>query len=184
MRNPVVEKILNQTVNVVNQIIEEYGKPDEVRVELARELKKSADERSKMTRGIAEATRRNDDIKKLITKEFGIPNPTKNDVIRYRLYEELAKNGYKTIFTNRKVNKGDIFSKKIDIEHIIPKALVFDDSFSNKTLAFREVNIKKDRNTAIDFVTESNFIGVEDYKARVESLLKMALFRLLNARNC
>lgn len=172
LRNPVVEKILNQTVNVVNQIIEEYGKPDEVRVELARELKKSADERSKMTRGIAEATRRNDDIKKLITKEFGIPNPTKNDVIRYRLYEELAKNGYKTIFTNRKVNKGDIFSKKIDIEHIIPKALVFDDSFSNKTLAFREVNIKKDRNTAIDFVTESNFIGVEDYKARVESLFK------------
>ncbi|WP_394364234.1 type II CRISPR RNA-guided endonuclease Cas9, partial [Formosa algae] len=40
LRNPVVEKILNQLVNVVNQIIDSYGKPDEIRIELARELKK------------------------------------------------------------------------------------------------------------------------------------------------
>ena len=40
LRNPVVEKILNQLVNVVNAIIEQYGKPDEIRIELARELKK------------------------------------------------------------------------------------------------------------------------------------------------
>jgi CRISPR-associated endonuclease Csn1 len=172
LRNPVVEKILNQTVNVVNQIIDVYGKPDEIRIELARELKKSADERSKMTRNIAEATKRNLDIKKLIVKDFGIPNPTKNDVVRYRLYEELASNGYKTLFTNRKINREDIFSKKIDIEHIIPKALVFDDSFSNKTLAFREVNIEKANTTAFDFINNSNHSGIEDYKLRVESLFK------------
>ncbi len=40
-RNPVVEKILSQMVNVINTIIEAYGRPDEIRVELARELKKS-----------------------------------------------------------------------------------------------------------------------------------------------
>ncbi len=40
LRNPVVEKILNQLVNVVNAIIEDknLGNPDEIRVELAREL--------------------------------------------------------------------------------------------------------------------------------------------------
>ncbi|WP_431164005.1 type II CRISPR RNA-guided endonuclease Cas9, partial [Flagellimonas beolgyonensis] len=54
LRNPVVEKILNQMVNVVNQIIETYGKPDEVRIELARELKKSAKERAEMAKGIGE----------------------------------------------------------------------------------------------------------------------------------
>lgn len=42
LRNPVVEKILNQMVNVINAIIDDpqLGKPDEIRVELARELKK------------------------------------------------------------------------------------------------------------------------------------------------
>ena len=42
LRNPVVEKILNQMINVINAIIDTYGKPDEIRIELARELKKSA----------------------------------------------------------------------------------------------------------------------------------------------
>lgn len=42
LRNPVVEKILNQMVNVINAIITTYGKPDEIRIELARELKKNA----------------------------------------------------------------------------------------------------------------------------------------------
>jgi CRISPR-associated endonuclease Csn1 len=41
LRQPVVEKILNQMVNVVNAIIEAHGKPDEIRIELARELKQS-----------------------------------------------------------------------------------------------------------------------------------------------
>jgi CRISPR-associated endonuclease Csn1 len=41
LRNPVVEKILNQMINVINAIINDpnMGKPDEIRVELARELK-------------------------------------------------------------------------------------------------------------------------------------------------
>jgi CRISPR-associated endonuclease Csn1 len=46
LRQPVVEKILNQMINVVNAIIDEYGKPDEIRVELARELKSSKYERN------------------------------------------------------------------------------------------------------------------------------------------
>ena len=32
-------------INLVNKLIEKYGKPDEIRVELARELKQSKDER-------------------------------------------------------------------------------------------------------------------------------------------
>ena len=47
LRNPVVEKILNQMINVINTIVTEYGKPDEIRIEMARELKSSAAEREK-----------------------------------------------------------------------------------------------------------------------------------------
>ncbi|MEN8815597.1 MAG: type II CRISPR RNA-guided endonuclease Cas9 [Nonlabens sp.] len=172
LRNPVVEKILNQMVNVVNQVIETYGKPDEIRIELARELKKSAKERADMTKGIADATKRNEDLKKHITKTFGIPNPTKNDVIRYRLFLELEKNGFKDIFRNQPIKHEDLFSKKIDIEHIIPKALTYDDSFSNKTLAFREDNLKKADRTAIDFITNEYASSIDDYSQRVEMLYK------------
>lgn len=170
LRNPVVEKILNQMVNLVNQVIDNYGKPDEVRVELARELKKSAKERKEVTAFITKRTKENEQIKKLIVSEFGIPNPTKNDVVKYRLYEELKSLGYKTVFTNTYIPKEKLFSKEIDIEHIIPKALLFDDSFSNKTLAYREVNLKKRDRTALDFITSDYNADIENYKNRVESL--------------
>ncbi|EIJ37917.1 CRISPR-associated protein Cas9/Csn1, subtype II/NMEMI [Galbibacter orientalis DSM 19592] len=172
LRNPVVEKILNQMVNVVNQVIETYGKPDEIRIELTRELKKSAKERANMTKSIADATRRNDDYRKTIIKEFGIPNPTKSDVVRYRLWQELASRGYKDIFTDTEIKPQELFSNKIDIEHIIPKALLFDDSFSNKTLAFKKDNLKKANRTAYDFIANDYAPNLENYIERVESLHK------------
>ncbi len=170
LRNPVVEKILNQMINVVNQIVDEYGKPDEIRIELARELKKSAKERGDMTKNINEATRRNDNIRKRITQEFGIVNPTKNDVIRLRLWDELAVNGYKDVFRGKEISPKDLFTGLIEIEHIIPKALLFDDSFSNKTLAFSSDNKDKGKRTALDFITEDYKSDLNDFKTRVEDL--------------
>ena len=172
LRNPVVEKILNQMVNVVNQVIATYGKPDAIRIELARELKKSAKERAKMSKGIADATRRNEEIKKIITQRFAIPNPTKTDVVRYRLWQELEPRGHKDLFTDTYIPPEKIFSSEIDIEHIIPKTLLFDDSFSNKTLSYKNTNLKKANRTAIDFITQDFQSEVEAYIKRVETMHK------------
>lgn len=173
LRNPVVEKILNQMVNVINQVIDTYGKPDEVRIELARELKKSADERAEMTAGIGRATKINEEIKtKIIPEKFGIPNPTRNDIIRYKLWKELESRGYKDLFRNKQIKDQDLFSKSIDIEHIIPRSLLFDDSFSNKTLAFKDDNIQKGGRTAFDFMSQDYAIDLSSYETRVENLFK------------
>ena len=172
LRNPVVEKILNQMVNLVNQLIDTYGKPDAIRIELARELKKSAKERADMTKGIADATRRNDEIKKIIRQKSGIPNPTKSDVVRYRLWQELEPRGHKDLFTDTYIPLEKIFSSEIDIEHIIPKALLFDDSFSNKTLSYKSVNLKKGNRTALDFIAQDYHSKLEDYTKRVETMYK------------
>jgi CRISPR-associated endonuclease Csn1 len=172
LRNPVVEKILNQMVNLVNQVIEEYGKPDEVRIELARELKNTSAERERMSKDIAEATRRNEDIKKLIIKEFGIPNPTKTDIVRYRLWDELSSRSYKTIFTELYIPKEKLFSKDIEIEHIIPQALLFDDSFSNKTLAYHSENQQKSNRTAYDYICQDYINNKIDFENRIDAWYK------------
>ncbi|WP_420515455.1 HNH endonuclease domain-containing protein, partial [Klebsiella pneumoniae] len=52
------------------------------------------------------------------------------------------------------MSREKLFSKEFDIEHIIPQARLFDDSFSNKTLEARSVNIEKGNKTAYDFVKE------------------------------
>ena len=171
LRNPVVEKILNQLVNVVNALIKEYDTPDEIRVELARELKKNAKERERLTNEINKSTAAHEKIREILMTEFNIAHVSRNDIIRYKLYMELKDNGFKTLYSNKYIPKEKLFSKEIDIEHIIPQAKLFDDSFSNKTIEYREVNIKKGNLTACDYVLqEYGDAGLEDYKARLLSL--------------
>jgi CRISPR-associated endonuclease Csn1 len=173
LRNPVVEKILNQLINVVNAILEdeEMGRPDEVRIELARELKKNAKQRKEMTSAIGKATRQHEEYREIIKKEFGLPYVSKNDLIRYKLFKELDANGGKTIYSNTKIKPEDLFTNKYDIEHIIPKSRLFDDSFSNKTLELRDVNLKKGDLTAMDYM-QNNFkeSDIQKYRNRIEHL--------------
>ena len=173
LRNPVVEKILNQMVNVVNAVVEKYGKPDEIRIELARELKSSAKERKNATTAISEANKKNESIREILIKTFGIKNPSRNDIIRYKLYEELEKNGYKTLYSNTYIPREELFTNKFNIEHIIPQACLFDDSFSNKTLEAMGINIEKGKDTAFDYIqTKYGDEGIVQFKGRIDSLYK------------
>ena len=175
LRNPVVEKILNQMVNVVNAIVDEYGKPDEVRIELARELKKSAKEREEMTKSINESTRLHEEYVKVLQGEpFYLEHVSRNDIIRYKLYKELESNGYHTLYTDTYIPCEKLFSKEFDIEHIIPQAKLFDDSFSNKTLEARQANLDKSNTTAFDFVASKygDDFAEGNYKLRIEKLYK------------
>ena len=173
LRNPVVEKILNQMVNVINELIKTYGSFDEIRVELARELKKSQKEREELTKSIATATKETENIRNILQREFGMSHVSRNDIIRYRLYEELKDNGYKTLYSDTYIPREKIFSKEFDIEHIIPKARLFDDSFSNKTLEVRSINIEKGNKTAYDFVAEKyGEEALQAYVNRCETLFK------------
>ncbi len=173
LRNPVVEKILNQMIHVVNSVIDTYGKPDEIRIELARELKKSAKEREEMTRAINKTTAEHEKYRTILQEEFGIKKPTKNDIIRYKLYLELGTNDYKTLYSNTYIPREKLFSKEFDIEHIIPQARLFDNSLSNKTIESRSVNIDKGNTTAFDYVSQKyGESGIEEYKMRIENLYK------------
>jgi len=172
LRNPVVEKILNQMVNVVNGIVDTYGKPDEIRIELARELKKSAKEREEMTKSINDTTRLHEEYVKVLQGEpFHLDHVSRKDIVRYKLYLELKDNGFKTLYSNTYIPQEKLFSKEFDIEHIIPQAKLFDDSFSNKTIEVRQVNLDKGNATAYDFVlSKYGDESLVDYVKRVERL--------------
>ena len=173
LRNPVVEKILNQMINVVNTAIDSFGKPDEIRIELARELKKSAKEREELTAAISKSTTDHEKYKATLQKEFGLTHVSRNDIIRYKLYLELEHTGFHTLYSNTYIGPTKLFSKEFDIEHIIPQSRLFDDSFSNKTLESRSVNIEKGNETAIDYIkNKQSENGLRDYLTRIEDIYR------------
>lgn len=171
LRNPVVEKIIVQLINVVNQLNETYGPFDEIRLEMARELKKSAKEREQLTTNLSKIEKEYKGYREILQTKFGIQHVSHNDLLRYRLYLELKDNGYKTLYSNTFVPEAELFSKKFDIEHIIPQASLFDDSFSNKTIEARDVNLRKGNKTAMDFVREAyGDEGAVEYENRINHL--------------
>ena len=182
LRNPVVEKILNQMINVVNAILKdpELGRPNEIRIELARELKKTAEQRSEMTRKISKVTKEYDEIRKLLKKEFGLPYVSRKDLIKFRLYKELKATGYKTLYSGTYIKPEELFTNKFDVEHIIPQSLVFDDSFSNKTLELRDVNIEKGNETAYDYCERKGWL--DNFKKRVEEVYSAGDIRYMNRK--
>ena len=167
LRNPVVEKILNQMINVVNMIIDhpEMGRPDEIRIELARELKKTAKQRKEMTNAISKATRDHIAMRTYLQKEIGLKYVSRKDLIKYKLYLELRANGFKTLYSGTYVTLKDLFfTNKFDTEHIIPQSVLFDDSFSNKTIELRDVNLEKGKETAYDYCVRKGWLS--DFEKR------------------
>ena len=173
LRQPIVEKILNQMVNVVNAIIEKHGKPDEIRVELARELKQSKEERNDTEKAMSKRQRENESISKRLA-EYGL-KATRNNIIKWRLYEEIDNEEKKLnavcIYCGEPISLTEaIKGNNVDIEHIIPKSKLFDDSQSNKTLAHRHCNKNKNDMTAYDFMKSKPTEVFEAYIERVNSL--------------
>lgn len=172
LRNPVVEKVLNQLINLVNSLMDEYGAFDEIRLEMARELKKNAKEREKWSKNIADATFRNQKHAEILKKHFSISNPSKNDLIRYRLYLELKANGFKDLYTNTYIDINYLFTHEYDIDHIIPQSKVLDDSFSNKVLVPRQANLEKNNLTAFDYISHQGKEKEEHYLNVITELYK------------
>ncbi len=177
LRNPVVEKILNQMVNLINDLIcpdTGFGRPDEIRVELARELKQSAKERQGATQRNGQRERDNKRIRMLVSEELNIQpeSVTKGQIEKWKLYEEV---GGVSLYTGNPIERASFLrAEGIDVEHIIPKVRRFDDSFENKTLCERRLNQDKNKDTARDFMEGQSVAGLQNYDAylrRIKDLL-------------
>ena len=165
LRQPLVEKILNQMINLVNALKDEYG-IDEVRVELARELKMSREERERMAEGNRRREKENKAIAEKI-RECGL-FPTKSRIRKYMLWEEAGEQCLYCgqILTLSQCLNGD----DMEVEHIIPKSVLYDDSYGNKTCACRRCNKEKGNRTALEYIRAKGWEA--EYMERINERLK------------
>ena len=181
LRQPVVEKIINQMINVVNAIIDKYGKPDEIRIELARELKQSKDERNDAEKRNMNNKKLNEEVSNRLS-ELGIPS-TKRYIQKYKfIFPSVNKNLKDAQVTNQCIYCGQTFNltealtgDNFDVDHIIPKTLLFDDSQTNKVLVHRKCNSTKTNQTAYDYISKKGENELNEYLARVDDWYKKGI---------
>lgn len=170
LRQPVVEKILNQLVNIVNAILkdEQLGRPDEIRVELARELRQSQEERNKTYSNNIKADKEHKAIRERIGKEYpGLPLSRKV-IEKFKLFEQQDGT---CIYSGIKMELAKVLrGEGIDIDHIIPQSRLFDDSFQNKVLAYRKENEAKKDLTGYDYMKSKSDNEFQQYTERVSRM--------------
>ena len=148
--NPTVHVALNQLRAVVNAIIDKYGRPHQLVIELARDLKLSQKRKREVEQEQQRRQEENDGYRKLL-EEQGLPVNGGN-LLRVRLWSELAKSptDRRCPYTGEMISFARLFSEEVEIEHILPFSATLDDSASNKTVAMRKANRDKGNRSPFD----------------------------------
>ena len=96
MNNPIVEKIVNETIAIVNEIQKRYGF-DEVRIELSRELKASMDERQQIWEAMTGNAEKNEWAKQMLRElkaefiELDTDTTNKSNLDKIKIIEDVVK---------------------------------------------------------------------------------------------
>lgn len=154
--NPTVHIALNQLRKVVNSLIQHYGRPEQAVIELSRDISDSAEKRNEYYRRQVQNEKENDRIRGKI-RELGILNPTAFDIKKYKLWEELGKdsNVRRCPYCGKVIPASRLFTKEIEIEHILPYSRTMLGSMSNLTLAHSHCNKEKGNLTPYEAFSSS-----------------------------
>lgn len=142
--NPTVHIALNQLRVVTNRLIERYGRPERIHIELARELNQSEDQKKDATARNAR-NRRDAERRSEILREHGQPDNGFNRQL-IKQWEELNPGNpldRRCIYSGTVITPTMLFSGAVDIDHILPWSRTLDDGQANRILCTREANREK-----------------------------------------
>lgn len=163
--NPTVHIGLNQVRLVVNALIKRYGHPSQVIVEVARDLKRSKDQRDEDSKRQAENQRRNQRHRAAIAGILNISEERVRgaDLQKMVLWEELSFDPAerRCPYSGVQISAAMLLSDEVEIEHILPFSQTLDDSLNNKTVAMRQANRYKGNNTPWEAFGETTVLGFD-----------------------
>lgn len=156
--NPIVKRALTQSRKIVNAIIRDYGSPNSVHIELARELSKNKDERTKLTTLNKENNERNRGAIAFL-QENGVLNPTGYDIERYKLWKEQNQTcAYSLRFITPDVLIAELKRERnsaptLEVDHIVPYSQSFMNGYDNKVLVYSDENRKKGNRLPFEYLS-------------------------------
>ena len=167
--SPVVKRTFGQAINVINKIIEKYGIPNDIIIELARE--NNSKDKQKF---INELQRKNEKTRQRINEiigEYGNQN-AKRLVEKIKLHDEQEG---KCLYSLESIPLEDLLNNPnyYEVDHIIPRSVSFDNSYQNKVLVKQTENSKKGNRTPYQYLNSGEAkISYNQFKQHILNLSK------------
>ncbi|MBR2223374.1 MAG: type II CRISPR RNA-guided endonuclease Cas9, partial [Christensenellaceae bacterium] len=167
--SPVAKRSISQTVKVVNAIIRSRGgeSPSFINIEVAREMAKDFSERKLIEKQNKENQGFNERIKEEIICELGKQRPNGQDIIKLKLFHEQAE---RCMYTQKPIKRELLFDPGyVEIDHIVPYSISFDDRMCNKVLVLAKENQDKGNRLPMEYLSGERR---DDYVVWVESTVR------------
>ena len=173
IRNPTVHRALNELRKVVNNLLDAHGRPDTIRIELARDVKLAGKRKAEAIRKTKEREKERAKAAKDLA-ENDIADPSRDDIEKWLLWKE---SGETCPYTGRTIGFGDLFGGNVlyQIEHIFPRWRSLDNTFANKTLCDPDINRLKTNMTPFEFYNSVNRPDWADTWDKVKDRLDKAV---------
>jgi CRISPR-associated endonuclease Csn1 len=141
--NPTVNRAVHQLRRVYNALVTNYGKPDSVVIELAKEIKKSEKQKTEEAKRQKLREKERERLGSEI-KSLGI-EPSRDLILRMELAEEQ---GFVCPYTGKAFGKADVIAEgRLEVDHILPFSRSLDDSKNNLVLVYAKSNAEKGNKT-------------------------------------
>ncbi len=132
----------------VHAIIREHGKPDEIHVEMAREVKQGKVARDKHSKSIRDREKVRDDAADWL-REHGV-HVSRERINRYLLWTEQNR---ECVYCGKPISQWQFLSDgAADPDHILPNSRCLDDSLMNKLVCHRDCNQLKGQRTPYEWL--------------------------------
>ncbi len=152
LANPVVARALSQSRKVLNAIIDRYGSPEEVHIELARDIGRSYQDRRDLEKRQEKNRAKNEAVLKQLAEEYGMANPRPLDIVKFKLWKE--QDG-RCMYSGKPIDAHRMLSGEpgvAEVDHILPHSRSFDDSYMNKVLVTTAENRNKSERTPYEYL--------------------------------
>lgn len=167
--SPVVKRTFIQSINVINKVIEKYGIPEDIIIELARE--NNSDDRKKFINNLQ---KKNEATRKRINEIIGQTGNqnAKRIVEKIRLHDQQEG---KCLYSLESIPLMDLLNnpQNYEVDHIIPRSVAFDNSIHNKVLVKQIKNSKKGNRTPYQYLNSSDAnLSYNQFKQHILNLSK------------
>jgi CRISPR-associated endonuclease Csn1 len=173
--NPYLENIIKNFIKLFNYLVQNFGTPDEIIIENARDFaisEKEKKEKDKKLKIQVENEKINKLIKDFLDNKFSTkPKDYGKLVKRLKLFLEQNKDlkalkdnsiSYCPITGEFITIEDALDGNKTNIDHIIPQSIIVDNSYNNTILISSRVNQKEKIDlTPVEYIAKSKNISIE-----------------------
>lgn len=149
--NPVVKRALVELRKVVNALLAEYGGPDEIHIELARQVQLGREKRAKLSKAMRDREAERDRAADAI-RDLGLA-VRREGITRYLLWEEQ---GGDCLYCGQTISQAHLHGGETEVDHILPRSRSLDDSQMNKVVAHSRCNQEKGNRTPYEWLADAD----------------------------